>query len=100
MESTFNQLRLSAAVVEKNPLRSTPAGLEVLDVWLEQQAVVADGEVQRNNQLRLKGIVFGELAVWLDQQTLGVVRHWQGFLSNARHGKSVVFHIQSLISDS
>ena len=100
MEPTFNQLRLSAAVVEKNPLRSTPAGLEVLDVWLEQQAVVPDGEVQRNNQLRLKGIVFGELAVWLDQQTLGVVQHWQGFLSNARHGKSVVFHIQSLISDS
>lgn len=100
MDSAVNQLRLSAVVAEKNPLRSTPAGLEVLDLWLEQQAVIVDGHVQRQNKLRLKGIVFGELAVWLDRQALGVVHEFQGFLSNARHGKSVVFHIQSLISDS
>lgn len=98
MDEHCNQLRLCAAVVEKNPVRSTPAGLEALDLWLEQQAVIPDGEVQRHNQLRLKAVAFGELALQLDRQPLGLTLRLQGFLSNARHGKSVVFHIQNLIS--
>jgi primosomal replication protein N len=97
MESTTNWLRLSAAVVEKNPLRYTPAGRAALDFWLEQHESIFDAGRPRQNQLRLKAVAFDQMAEAIDRLQMGETRGFEGFLSNARFGKSVVFHIQNLI---
>ena len=97
MDSTANWLQLSAAVVEKNPLRYTPAGLAALDFWLEQTAGILDAGRPRQNQLRLKAVAFDQMAQAIDRLQVGETRGFEGFLSNARFGKSVVFHIQNLI---
>jgi primosomal replication protein N len=96
-EQSANWLQLSAAVVEKSPLRYTPSGLAALDFWLEQQVSIIDAGRPRQNQLRLKAVAFDQMAETLDRLPLGETRNFSGFLSNARYGKSVVFHIQNLI---
>lgn len=96
-EQSTNWLQLSAAVVEKNPLRYTPSGLAALDFWLEQHLSISDAGRPRQNQLRLKAVAFDQMAEAIDRLPLGEMQSFSGFLSNARYGKSVVFHIQNLI---
>jgi len=97
MEPATNWLRITADLVEKGPLRYTPAGMAALDLWLEQNASIEEAGRPRQNELRLKAIAFDQLAEQLDRLVLGETRGFEGFLSNARYGKSVVFHIQHLI---
>jgi primosomal replication protein N len=42
----------------------------------------------------LKAMAFGALAERLVKQSIGSRWEFKGFLANARHGKSVVLHIQ------
>ena len=50
-------------------------------------------------KVAMKAVAFGALAERLAKQAIGSVWKFQGFLANARHGKSVVFHIQDFIQD-
>jgi primosomal replication protein N len=47
----------------------------------------------------VKAVAFGTLAERLAKQVIGSVWRFNGFLANARQGKSVVFHIQDFLQD-
>jgi len=94
-----NQLVLSAAIAEIQPLRYTPAGLPALDLRLEHASGQVEAGEKRQVRLAAKAIAFGTLAERLARQAEG--SHWtfRGFLAAGRNGKGLMFHIQDIQQD-
>lgn len=90
----MNRLVLSASLVEMARPRYTPAGIPAVDVQLAHESEQEESGQVRKVVLQLRAIAFGTLAERLMRQPLGVGLHAQGFLTNTRNGKGVVFHIQ------
>lgn len=91
----MNRLRLNASVVQVNGLRYTPAGIPAIDLVLEHESVVDELDTPRTVRLQLRAVAFGALAETLARQGLAMQAEFEGFLSQARNGKGVLFHIQT-----
>jgi primosomal replication protein N len=94
-----NSLVLSACIAEVETMRYTPAGLPALNLRIEHESQVAEAGGQRTVKVVVKAVAFGTLAERLAKQAIGSVWKFNGFLANARHGKSLVFHIQEFLQD-
>lgn len=90
----INRFELSAAVVQVQSLRYTPAGIPAVNLVLEHVSTVVELDVPRSVKLQLKAVAFGALAETLSRQSLEMTGRFQGFMANSRNGKGVVFHIQ------
>jgi len=90
-----NHLTLHAELIQTHPLRYTPAGIAVFDMWLRHTSQHQQQGHDRTVQLELRAQAFGADAQALAQRPLGSVFEFQGFLNNTRGSKSVVFHIQA-----
>lgn len=75
-------------------MRYTPAGLPALNCRLEHESQVEEAGGIRTVKMEIKAVAFGSQAERLARQAVGSNWNFRGFLANARHGKSVVFHIQ------
>ncbi len=80
-------------------MRYTPAGIPALELLLEHQSEVQDGQGKRQVKMVLKAMAFGALAERLSIQALGSNWKFQGYLSNSRVGKSIVLQIQDFSQD-
>ena len=80
-------------------MRYTPAGLPALNLRLEHESEVLEAGGKRVVKVVVKAVAFGTLAERLAKQALGSVWRFNGFLANARQGKTVVFHIQEFQQD-
>jgi primosomal replication protein N len=89
-----NQVQLSAVVVQVQSLRYTPAGVPALNIVLEHESQVLELDMPRLVKLQLRAVAFGAQAQTLSRQGLDSACEFHGFLTNARNGKGVVFHIQ------
>jgi primosomal replication protein N len=89
-----NILQLSAAVVQVQSLRYTPAGIPAVNLVLEHESEVVEMETPRQVKVQLKAVAFGAQAEILSRQGLDSVCEFHGFMANGRNGKGVVFHIQ------
>ena len=85
---------MSAVVVQVQGLRYTPAGVPALNIVLEHESEVVEMDTPRQVKLQLRAVAFGAQAETLSRQGLDAVCEFHGFLTNARNGKGVVFHIQ------
>ena len=85
---------MSAVVVQVQSLRYTPAGVPALNIVLEHESEVVEMDTPRQVKLQLRAVAFGVQAETLSRQGLDAVCEFHGFLTNARNGKGVVFHIQ------
>jgi len=94
-----NSLQLRACIVAAESLRYTPAGLPALSFQLDHDSTLLEVGVDRNVKLVIKAVAFGTMAERLAKQAVGSVWTFNGFLCNARQGKSVVFHIQDFLQD-
>jgi primosomal replication protein N len=94
-----NSLILSACIAELDALRYTPAGIPALNLRLEHESETQEAGQPRQIKVAVKAVAFGTLAERLVQQPLGSVWRFGGFLGNARHGKSIVLHIQEFSQD-
>jgi primosomal replication protein N len=94
-----NSLLLTACIAEAQAMRYTPAGVPALNVQLEHESQVTEAGTQRTVNVVVKAVALGTVAERLARQALGSVWRFQGFLANARQGKSVVFHIQEFVQD-
>ncbi|MFN3612144.1 primosomal replication protein N [Tepidimonas sp.] len=92
--SPVNRLVLVATLAQCAAMRYSPAGIPVLDVLLEHASEQVEAGQPRRVALRLKGVAFGADAERLAIQPLGATLWCAGFLSSARRGNGVVFHIQ------
>jgi primosomal replication protein N len=89
-----NQFQLSAVVVQVQSLRYTPAGIPALNIVLEHGSEIVEMGTPRQVKLQLRAVAFGAQAEVLSRQGLDSTCQFHGFLTNARNGKGVVFHIQ------
>jgi len=89
-----NQLQLAAVVVQVQSLRYTPAGIPALNIVLEHDSEIVEMDTPRLVKLQLRAVAFGAHAEVLSRQGLDSACEFHGFLTNARNGKGVVFHIQ------
>ncbi|MGV3728536.1 primosomal replication protein N [Hydrogenophaga sp.] len=90
----MNVLRLSAVVVQVQSLRYTPAGIPAVNIVLEHESQVVEMDTPRQVKLQLRAVAFGAQAEILSRQGLDSACEFHGFMTNARNGKGVVFHIQ------
>ncbi len=81
-------------VVQVQNLRYTPAGIPVLNIVLEHESQTIELDTPRTVKLQLRAVAFGAQAEVLSRQGLDSSCAFHGFLTNARNGKGVVFHIQ------
>ena len=91
----MNHVELTASVAEAQALRYTPAGIPAANLVLEHESEIVEAGTARQVKLIVKAVAFGALAEQIGQLTLGKVFRFTGFLTNARAGKGVVFHIQA-----
>jgi primosomal replication protein N len=89
-----NVLQLSAVVVQVQSLRYTPAGVPAVNLVLEHESEVVEMDTPRQVKVQLKAVAFGAQAEVLSRQGLDAVCEFHGFMTNARNGRGVVFHIQ------
>jgi primosomal replication protein N len=89
-----NQLELAAQVVERGPLRYTPAGLPALDLRLSHGSQVMQDGHPRQVSFEMHALGVGEVVRILDRLPVGTIGTFRGFLGKQRNGRGVVFHIQ------
>ena len=81
-------------MVQVQPLRYTPAGIPVVNMVLLHGSTVTEMDTPRLVKLELKAVAFGAQAETLARQGLDATCEFHGFMTNARNGKGLVFHIQ------
>ena len=81
-------------MVQVQTLRYTPAGIPVVNLVLEHGSTVTELDTPRLVKLIIKAVAFGAHAETLARQGLDTVCEFHGFMTNARNGKGLVFHIQ------
>lgn len=81
-------------VVQVQSLRYTPAGIPAVNIVLEHESQVVEMDTPRQVKLQLRAVAFGAQAEILSRQGLDSTCEFHGFMTNARNGKGVVFHIQ------
>ena len=81
-------------MVQVQALRYTPAGIPVVNLVLEHESTVTELDTPRLVKLTIKAVAFGAKAEVLARQGLDAVCEFHGFMTNARNGKGLVFHIQ------
>jgi primosomal replication protein N len=92
---SLNRLQVLATLVETSGVRFTPAGVPAVDVVLEHASEQVEAGQVRQATLRIRAVAFGPVAEALSGQALGSQWACEGFLTNSRNGKGVVFHIQA-----
>ncbi len=99
MKQVANELVLSAAIVELDPLRYTPAGLPAVNMRLEHESDVLEAGQMRQAKAAIGAVAFGAVAERLERQAIGSVWRFTGFLATPRNGKHAVFHVQEFQQD-
>jgi primosomal replication protein N len=99
VNTSANQLELTACIAEVKPLRYTPAGLPALELRLEHESSVQEAGQERQAKALVKAVAFGTLAERLAKQAIGSVWSFSGFVATPRNGKNLVFHIQAFSQD-
>ncbi len=92
----MNRLILQATLVERGPLRYTPAGLPALDCSLKHESQVTEAGHLRRATLEIKGVALGETSQRLQAMSLGQEATFAGFLTAQRNGRGIVFHVTAI----
>ena len=87
---------LAAQLIERGPLRYTPAGVEAMDCRLTQQTVAFEDGQPRRISLEIRALAIGAISRPLAAMALGSEGVFAGFLASARNGRGLLFHITSL----
>jgi primosomal replication protein N len=89
-----NQLRLIAAIAERDVLRYTPAGMPIISARLLHSSEQIEAGIPRLVEFEIAVIAAGEISGRLSQAELGKPFQFTGFLARKnRNSKSLVFHV-------
>ncbi|CAG9180963.1 primosomal replication protein N [Cupriavidus pampae] len=90
----MNQIRLSAALVERDALRYTPAGVPVVNCILQHVGEVVEAATPRQVEFAIAAMGIGPVGKQLERMALGTLLNCEGFLARKhRNSKALVFHI-------
>jgi primosomal replication protein N len=88
-----NTLVLTAAVLELNSQRYTPAGVPAVDLILEHESEQVEAGSVRKVKLQLKAVALGAQAESLAKVEIGKAARFKGFLASSKNGKGSTLHI-------
>lgn len=89
-----NALRLDGEIVERSPLRWTPAGIPIAQLRLSHRSRQQEAGVEREVEAEIAAMVAGPLAHRMDAVPLGTRIGADGFLARrSRNLRSLVLHI-------
>ncbi len=92
-----NALRLDGEIVERSPLRWTPAGIPIAQLRLAHRSRQPEAGVEREVQAEVPALAAGPLAQRVDALPLGTRIGAAGFLAaRGRNARSLVLHITEL----
>ena len=92
----MNRLLLSATLVERAALRYTPVGLPALDIGLKHESVLTEDGQPRNVSMEMRAVAIGAVTQGLLKAELGSAGIYAGFITRARNGRGLLFHITSV----
>jgi primosomal replication protein N len=95
----MNRLLLSAQLVERAAMRYTPAGLPALDVGLKHESELSEDGQPRKVSMEMRAVAIGEVTRSLLAIGLGDAAVFAGFITSARNGRGLLFHITSVESE-
>ncbi len=87
---------LGAQLIERGPLRYTPAGVPALDCKLIQESTVIEDGQPRRISLEVRALAIGSITASIGALALGSTGVFGGFIASARNGRGLRFHITSL----
>ena len=92
----MNRLILSATLVQRSALRYTPAGLPALDLSLAHESTVSEDCQPRKVSMEMRAVGIGGVTQPLAALALGQGGTFAGFVTSARNGRGLLFHITSI----
>jgi primosomal replication protein N len=95
----MNRFLLSAQLVERAALRYTPAGLPALDLSLKHESLVSEDGQPRKVSMEIRAVAIGAITKLLLAMALGTTGLYAGFVTSARNGRGLLFHITSVEPD-
>ena len=91
----MNKVELVARVLEREPLRHTPAGLPAIEMLLEHESEVIEAGQPRKVAFTVDAVALGDLATLLADTPLGTELRIEGFLAPTRKGSvKLKLHMQ------
>ena len=89
----MNRLLLTAQLVDRAAMRYTPAGLPALDVGLKHESELSENGMPRKVSMEMRAVAIGEVTQSLAAMALGDAAMFAGFVTSARNGRGLLFHI-------
>ena len=90
----MNRLGLTAALVEREAIRYTPAGVPIVGLKLSHQSVQREAGADRTVEMEIAAIAADRIALRIDRVALGTELKLEGFLAPRRRNvKALVLHI-------
>ncbi|MEO8296823.1 MAG: primosomal replication protein N [Burkholderiales bacterium] len=93
----MNRVLLHAQIVERGPLRYTPAGLPALDLRLVHASQVTQANSPRQVSFEMHATAIGELVRTIEALAVGTTADFEGFLAKQRNGRGVMLHITGFV---
>jgi len=89
-----NQLRLIAAIAERDVLRYTPAGIPIVAARLRHASDQIEANIPRQIEFEIAAVAAGEISGRFNRAELGAMLMFSGFLARkSRNSKTLVYHI-------
>jgi primosomal replication protein N len=92
----MNRMVLTAQMVSRGALRTTPAGLPALDLSLKHESQVTQQGQPRKVSFEIRARAVGDITARLARLEMGSSHGFAGFLGSQRNGRGVVFHVTEL----
>ncbi len=77
-------------------MRYTPAGLPALDVGLKHESELSENGQPRKVSMEMRAVAIGEVTRSLAAMALGDAAVFAGFVTSARNGRGLLFHITTV----
>jgi primosomal replication protein N len=92
----MNQTTLLAKLVERGPVRYTPAGVPACDFSLKHESELLEAGQLRKISMDIRAVAFGSIVQRLVCVEASQCSLYTGFLTNQRNGRGIVFHVTQL----
>jgi primosomal replication protein N len=90
----LNRVGLTAALVEREAIRYTPAGIPIVGLKLSHQSVQREAGADRTVEMEISAIAADRVALRIDRVALGTELKLEGFLAPRRRNvKALVLHV-------
>jgi primosomal replication protein N len=95
--SVLNCITLSGSLVERKPLRYTPAGIPVSEGRLLHQSILLENKAERLVEVEMAVVALGDVARWLEVAPLGGFLRIEGFIAaRGRNSRTPVIHANTI----